>query len=132
MPGDANPYGDIFGGWLMAQMDLAGGLLAARLVGGRAVTVAVDGMSFLRPVTVGDEVSVYADVKAVGCTSLRVGVEAWRRDRHGESAELVTEAVFTFVAVDDERRPTPLTSAAIQRIEACRGGRPASLEREGP
>jgi acyl-CoA thioesterase YciA len=117
MPGDANPYGDIFGGWLMSQMDLAGGLIASRVVGGRAVTVAVDGMSFLRPVSVGDEVSVFGTVEAVGRTSLKVRVEAWRRDRHSEAAEMVTQAVFTFVAVDDERRPTPITAAAARRLE---------------
>lgn len=109
MPADANPYGDIFGGWLMAQMDLAAGLLAARVVRGRAVTVAVDGINFLRPVSIGDEVSVYADPIAVGRTSLEINVQAWRRDRHAEAAEKVTEAIFTFVAIDEQRRPKVIT-----------------------
>ncbi|HEX5264989.1 MAG TPA: acyl-CoA thioesterase [Phenylobacterium sp.] len=111
MPADTNPYGDIFGGWLMAQMDTAAGLVSARVVRGRTVTVAVDRMSFLRPVLVGDEVSVFAELVECGRTSMRIQVEAWRRDRHAESTEKVTSAVFTFVALDDERRPTPLPAA---------------------
>jgi acyl-CoA thioesterase YciA len=130
MPGDTNPYGDIFGGWLMSQMDLAGGLIASRVVGGRAVTVAVDGMSFLRPVSVGDEVSVYGTVEGVGRTSLKVRVEAWRRDRHSEAAEMVTQALFTFVAVDRERHPTPITAAAARRLEDSRRGRRQPAEGE--
>ena len=105
MPGDANPYGDIFGGWLMSQMDLAAGLFASRLVRGRAVTVAVDAMSFLRPVSVGDEVSVYCSVERRGRTSLSLAVQAWRRDRHSDAAEMVTQGRFTFVAVGPDRRP---------------------------
>jgi acyl-CoA thioesterase YciA len=105
MPADANPYGDIFGGWLMCQMDMAAGLAAARRVRGRAVTVAADGMTFIRSVAVGDEVSVYAQVIKVGRTSIRIGVEAWRRPREGELEEKVTEANFTFVAVDENNRP---------------------------
>jgi acyl-CoA thioesterase YciA len=112
MPGDANPYGDIFGGWLMAQMDLAGGLYASKIVRGRAVTVAVDGMSFLRPVTVGDEVSVYCSVQNIGRSSISVEVQAWRRDRHGDDAQLVTEAIFTFVSIGSDCRPV-----AIERTE---------------
>lgn len=105
MPADTNPYGDIFGGWLISQMDMAAGLLAARIVRGRAVTVAIDRISFLRPVAIGDEVSVYADPIAFGRTSMQINAQAWRRDRHAEHAEKVTEAVFTFVAIDDDRRP---------------------------
>ncbi|CAN7338581.1 acyl-CoA thioesterase [Phenylobacterium sp. LjRoot225] len=108
MPADANPSGDIFGGWLMAQMDLAAGLVAMRVARGRTVTVAADAMTFLSPVSVGDEVSVYADVVSRGRTSLRIAVEAWRRERHAEVRRKVTEAVFTFVAIDKDRRPTPL------------------------
>jgi len=106
MPADANPYGDIFGGWLLSQMDLAAGLVAARIVRGRAVTVAIDRISFLRPVMIGDEVSVYAEATQFGRTSLQINVQAWRRERHAEAAEKVTAAVFTFVAIDDLRRPT--------------------------
>jgi len=79
MPSDTNPAGDIFGGWLMSQMDLAAGNAAARRARGRCVTVAVDGMAFHSPVHVGDEVSVYADLMSVGRTSMKFKVEAWRR-----------------------------------------------------
>lgn len=105
MPADANPYGDIFGGWLMGQMDLAAGSVASRHAGGRAVTIAVDAMKFHAPVLVGDEVSVYATLVAVGRTSMTIEVEAWRRARHGEDACKVTQARFVFVATDEERRP---------------------------
>ena len=108
MPADTNPLGDIFGGWLMCQMDLAAGSIAARRSGGRAVTIAADSMTFLRPVKVGDEVSVYAALERTGRTSMRINVEAWRRPRHAAAAEKVTEAAFTFVAVDDDGLPRPL------------------------
>ncbi len=105
MPADTNPAGDIFGGWLMTLMDLAAGNAATRRARGRCATVAVDGMAFLRPVLVGDEVSLYATIEKVGRTSMTVHVEAWRRSRAEELRERVTEARFTFVALDDERRP---------------------------
>lgn len=105
MPADANAYGDIFGGWLMSLMDSGAGLTAARRAKGRAVTVAMDGMVFLAPVKVGDEVSVYCRIEKVGRTSLSIAVEAWRRHRHEEDEVKVTAATFTFVAVDDNGRP---------------------------
>ena len=105
MPADANPYGDIFGGWLMSQMDMAAGLTAARHAKGRAVTIAVDAMKFHAPVAVGDEVSVYAELVKVGRTSMTIDVEAWRRGRHVEEQCKVTQAQFVFVAIDEERRP---------------------------
>ena len=105
MPADANAYGDIFGGWLMSLMDNAAGLTAARRAKGRAVTVAMDGMVFHQPVKVGDEVSVYAEIERVGRTSVTIAVEAWRRERHLEESIKVTEAKFTFVAVDDNGKP---------------------------
>ena len=105
MPADANAYGDIFGGWLMSLMDNGAGLTAARRAKGRAVTVAMDGMQFLQPVKVGDEVSVYAEVERVGRTSMTIAVEAWRRERHLEEPIKVTEAKFTFVAIDDAGKP---------------------------
>ncbi|MGQ0564378.1 MAG: acyl-CoA thioesterase [Gemmobacter sp.] len=108
MPADTNPSGDIFGGWLMAQMDLAAGNLAARVARGRSATIAVEGMTFLKPVKVGDEVSLYADLVATGRTSMRIHVEAWRRDRYAEDSVKVTDATFTFVALDDQGRPRPL------------------------
>ena len=105
MPADANPYGDIFGGWLMGQMDLAAGSVASRHSGGRAVTIAAEGMKFHRPVFVGDEVSVYADLVAVGTTSMTIEVEAWRRARHADESSQVTQARFVFVAIDEDRQP---------------------------
>ncbi len=108
MPADANAYGDIFGGWLVGQMDLAAGLVAARRAKGRAVTVAMDGMQFHAPVAVGDEVSVYAQIVKIGRSSMLIEVEAWRRCRHGEERELVTQANFTFVAVGEDRKPRPV------------------------
>jgi acyl-CoA thioesterase YciA len=105
MPADANPYGDIFGGWLMSQMDLAAGSIASLHSRGRAVTIAVEGMKFHLPVSVGDEVSVYAELAKVGRTSMTIEVEAWRRHRHEEAMHKVTQASFTFVAIDAERDP---------------------------
>ncbi len=105
MPADANTSGDIFGGWLMAQMDLAGASAAQRRSHGRVATVAVDSMSFHLPVHVGDEVSIYANVTGVGRTSIRVMVEAWRRVRAAEQRDRVTSASFVFVAIDEDRRP---------------------------
>lgn len=108
MPADTNPAGDIFGGWLMAQMDLAAGNMAARVARGRSATVAVEAMSFLRPVKVGDEVSLYANLLSTGRTSIKIFVEAWRRDRCLDDREKVTYATFTFVALDDDGRPRAL------------------------
>jgi acyl-CoA thioesterase YciA len=110
MPADANAYGDIFGGWLIGQMDLAAGLVASRKAKGRAVTIAMDGMQFHAPVHVGDEVSVYAEIVRVGRTSMTIAVEAWRRHRDGEDVQKVTEASFTFVAIDEDRKPRPVES----------------------
>ncbi len=108
MPADANTNGDIFGGWLMSMMDLAGGNAAMRRARGRVATVAVDAMVFHRPVFVGDEVSIHAEVIGVGRTSIRVRVDAWRRPLTGEAMEQVTEADFTFVAIGPDRRPRPV------------------------
>ncbi len=95
----------LFGGWIMSQMDMAAGLVAARHAKGRAVTIAVDAMQFHAPVAVGDEVSVYTEIVKVGRTSMTIEVEAWRRDRFGESVNRVTQARFVFVAIDEHRRP---------------------------
>jgi acyl-CoA thioesterase YciA len=108
MPADANAYGDIFGGWLMSLMDMGAGLVAARRSHGRAVTVAMDGMQFHAPVKVGDEVSVYGELTKVGRTSMIIALEAWRRHRHEDEHIMVTEATFTFVAVDDNGKPRPV------------------------
>jgi acyl-CoA thioesterase YciA len=120
MPSDTNPYGDIFGGWLMSQMDLAAGNVAARVSRGRAATVRVEAMSFLSPVFVGDEVSLYARLTGQGRTSMKIDVEAWRRSRNSEETVKVTEAIFTFVAIDDAtRRPRPLPeeSSSVAEIK---------------
>lgn len=108
MPSDANAYGDIFGGWLVGQMDIGCGLLAARHSRGRAVTVAMDKMVFHSPVKVGDEVSVYGELVRAGRSSMTIAVEAWRRHRHELSEVKVTEAIFTFVAIDDAGKPRPI------------------------
>lgn len=106
MPRDANSGGDIFGGWTLSQMDLAGGTFAAERAEGRVATVAVEAMRFLRPVAVGDEVSCYCSLQEAGETSLRVKVEAWARGRgRGKAPEKVTEGVFTFVALGEDGRP---------------------------
>jgi acyl-CoA thioesterase YciA len=105
MPADANPSGDIFGGWLMSQMDLAAANAASRRCRGRCATVAVDGMIFHEPVFIGDEVSLYARVIRVGRTSMTIRVAAWRRSRTDDIRSKVTEATFTFVATDENRRP---------------------------
>jgi acyl-CoA thioesterase YciA len=105
MPADANPSGDIFGGWLMSQLDLAGANAASRRCRGRCATVAVDSMIFHQPVFIGDEVSLYANIVKVGRTSMTVRVEAWRRSRTDDVRTKVTEALFTFVATDENRKP---------------------------
>lgn len=108
MPADTNPAGDIFGGWLMSQMDLAAGSVAALTSHGRSATIAVEGMKFLRPVKVGDEVSMYAELVSVGNSSMNIRVEAWRRERDQEASEKVTEATFTFVALDENGKARPV------------------------
>ena len=108
MPGDTNPSGDIFGGWVLSQMDIAAGICAGQRAQSRVVTVAVDGMSFIQPVKVGDILGIYTEVDRVGRTSIDVHIEAWvRRGRIG-LREKVTEATFKFVAVDDDGKPTPV------------------------
>jgi len=108
MPADANPSGDIFGGWVLAQMDLAGSLPAVRRAQGRIVTVAVEAMRFHQPVFIGDLVTCYSEITQVGRTSMRVHIETWvNRHRDGEE-ELVTEGDYVFVAVDEKGRPRPV------------------------
>jgi acyl-CoA thioesterase YciA len=116
MPADTNFYGDIFGGWLMSMMDSAAGVVASRHSRGRAVTIAVDGMTFHMPVKVGDVVSVYADVIHVGRSSMKIEVSAWRRFRASEDVAKVTHATFTFVAIGDDGRPR-----SIEQQEALNG-----------
>lgn len=108
MPADTNPSGDVFGGWLMSQMDLAAGNLAGRVSQGRAATVSVEAMQFLRPVKVGDEVTLYAALRKVGRTSMRIHVDAWARPRHSENGAKVTDADFVFVALEENGEPRPV------------------------
>jgi acyl-CoA thioesterase YciA len=112
MPADTNPHGDIFGGWLLSQMDLAGTTVATRRSNGRTVTVAITGMSFHRPVFVGDEVSCYAELTKVGHTSLTISIQSWVRRGVGTGAIAVTEGVFTYVAVDADGKPRPVPAEA--------------------
>lgn len=105
MPADTNPSGDIFGGWLMSQMDLAGGTFARDRAKGRVATIAVDGFTFHKPVFVGDELTCYSSETRRGRTSITIWVEAWvRRMKSGELIK-VTEGHFTFVAIDDKGTP---------------------------
>lgn len=108
MPSDTNPDGDVFGGWLMAQMDLAAGSVASMHAEGRTVTICVDAMQFLSPVFVGDEVSIYADIKEVGTTSMKVKVCAYARRGHTTEVDKVTEGMFKFVKIGKDRRPKPV------------------------
>lgn len=109
MPADTNANGDIFGGWIMSQMDIAGGILAKQATQGRTVTVAVDTIKFIKPVSVGDIVCCYGGIKKIGNTSITLHLEVWVRrllkqdDENGVHFK-VTEADFTYVAVDDERK----------------------------
>lgn len=108
MPADANPHGDIFGGWLLSQMDLAGMTVTTRRSKGRTVTVAITGMTFHRPVFIGDEVSCYVELLKVGHTSLTVNIQSWVRRGVGGEQIPVTEGVFTYVAVDADGKPRPV------------------------
>lgn len=102
MPADTNPYGDIFGGWLLSQMDLSGAILAQEVARGRVTTVAVSGMTFIHPVPVGAVVSCYAVLRTIGNTSIRIGIEVWIKDFHIQHAIKVTEGEFVYVAIDAE------------------------------
>jgi len=109
MPADTNPQGDIFGGWLMSQVDIAGSILAVQRAQGRVATVAVHNFQFLKPVYVGDLVSCYAQLEQEGRTSVRVGVEVYsERERDPDSVKKVASASITYVAVDSDSRPRPL------------------------
>jgi acyl-CoA thioesterase YciA len=105
MPADANPNGDIFGGWVLSQMDVAGGVPASELAAGRIATVAIDGMRFHQPIYIGDLVSCYAEIVRVGTTSITVHVETWARRRRTGTEVLVTEGTFVYVAIDENGRP---------------------------
>lgn len=108
MPADANANGDIFGGWLVSQMDLGGAILARRTALSRVTTVAIDGMSFLLPVCVGDTVSCYAQLVSIGRTSMKISVEAWVHSFTTSVEQRVTAGHFTYVAIDADGKPQPV------------------------
>ncbi len=110
MPANANANGDIFGGWLMSQMDIAGGTYAYYIARGRVATVAVDAMTFHKPVCIGDEVSCYCDTVKIGNTSITVHVDTWVRRRENDERIRVTEGNFTFVAIDKTGKPRPINN----------------------
>ncbi len=112
MPADTNQNGDIFGGWLLSQMDVAGGIRAAKAAKSRTVTVSIEAMTFRKPVYVGDVVSVYCSVTRVGRTSVTVFVEAWVSRRNETAEILVTDGNFIYVAIDDNGRPHPIIKPA--------------------
>ncbi len=102
MPADTNPSGDIFGGWVLSQMDIAGGVAAVQITKSRVVTVGVNAMTFIAPVKVGDVLCVYTDIKKIGKTSITIAIEAWARRDRMAIREKVTEGHFTYVALDDD------------------------------
>lgn len=108
MPADTNQNGDIFGGWLLSQMDIAGGIFASKASRSRAVTVAIEAMTFRKPVYVGDVVSVFCSTVRLGRTSITVHVAAWVRRRNETNSILVTDGNYTYVAIDDHGHPQPI------------------------
>jgi acyl-CoA thioesterase YciA len=110
MPSDTNPYGGVFGGWLMGQMGLACGSFASRRTRGKAILVAADAIKFPGAMAVGDELSVYVDLLKTGRTSLRLGAEAVARSRDGETEQIVAQGEFTFVALDGENQPRAIAA----------------------
>jgi len=110
MPADVNVNGDIFGGWVLSQMDIASGIVARETAKGRVATIAVDAMKFIRPVKVGDVLCVYTHVKRIGNTSMAIGIEAWALRGVIGKREKVTEGVYTFVAIDDDGKPRPVNA----------------------
>lgn len=108
MPADTNPAGDIFGGWVMSQMDIAGAIAAVERVGGRVVTVAVEAMTFIAPVKVGDILCVYCTIERVGTTSITVAIEAWARRNRLHDRVKVTDGHFVYVSIGDDGRKQPI------------------------
>lgn len=112
MPADANANGDIFGGWLLSQMDLAGSVLAVQKAHSKVATVGIEAMSFHQPVFVGDEVSCYCNIEKIGRTSITIKVQTWARARTDDKARKVTEGNFTYVAIGEDRKPRPIVRDA--------------------
>ena len=113
MPADTNANGDIFGGWVLSRMDQAGGIAGVERSQGRVVTMALEAMTFIKPVKVGDVLCVYTEIEKVGRTSMRIHVEAWARRFQTRDRVKVTDGVFTFVAIDDAGKPRPVPEAAV-------------------
>jgi acyl-CoA thioesterase YciA len=107
-PADINSNGHIFGGWVLAMMDRAGGIAAGRVAGGRCATVAIEAMEFIAPILLGDLISIYANVERRGRTSVAIRLDVLAERKRGEEHVKVTTGVFTFVALDDDFRPRPL------------------------
>ncbi|MFT4109565.1 acyl-CoA thioesterase [Propionicimonas sp.] len=119
MPGDTNPWGDVFGGWLLSQMDIAAGLMAGEVAQGRSATVSVQGVVFHSPVAVGQAICIYADLVRVGRSSMEIALEVWARDLvhlYEPDRAFVAEAVFHYVAVDAEGRPRPVPENPAFRV----------------
>ena len=108
MPADTNQNGDIFGGWLLSQMDIGGGVFASKIANSRSVTVAIEAMNFRKPVYVGDLVSVHANLVKIGHTSITVHLEAWVLRRKEQRSILVTDGNFTYVSIDEQGHPQPI------------------------
>ena len=108
MPADTNSNGDIFGGWIVSQMDLGGAVLARSIAESRVVTVAIEAMSFVSPVNVGDTVTCYARLQGVGRTSMKVEMEVWTHHYSDGTERRVTHGIFTYVAIDEHGRPHPV------------------------
>lgn len=112
MPSDTNPAGDIFGGWVMSQMDIAGAIAAVeRIRAGRVVTVAVEAMTFIAPVKVGDVLCIYTTVERIGTTSITIGLEAWVRRNQLDDRTKVTEGRFVYVSIDETGNKRPISAA---------------------
>jgi acyl-CoA thioesterase YciA len=113
MPADTNPAGDIFGGWVMSQMDIAGGIAASERAGGRVVTVAVASMTFISPVKVGDVLCVYCRIDRVGKTSITIAIEAWARRNRIADRVKVTKGSYVYVALDADGKPRPVDPRVV-------------------
>lgn len=114
---DANPGGDIFGGWILGQMDIAGGVCAYAYAQSRIVTVGIEAMSFHQPVFIGDEISFYTDVYKVGTTSITIRIEAWATRKGTGDPVHVTEGLYTYVAIDGNRKPQPIVRGKISNAQ---------------
>lgn len=120
MPADTNWSGDVFGGWLVSQMDLAGAIHSERISKGRCATISIHEMTFLVPVKVGDVITCYTDTIRIGNTSMQVHIEVWSKSPHREGTAKVTEGTFTFVALDENGQKRPI-SEDIKKVYAANG-----------